>query len=60
MPIVRTGNYGIESIRYLDPKIWESIPANTKEVDTMVLNLVLRNGNQNLGHVDFVKHTYNK
>ena len=28
LPIVRTVNYGIESIRYLGPKIWESIPAN--------------------------------
>ena len=27
LPIVRTVNYGIESIRYLGPKIWESIPA---------------------------------
>ena len=35
LPIVRTVNYGIESIRYLDPKIWESIPANVKEVDTI-------------------------
>ena len=35
LPIVRTVNYGIESIRYLGPKIWESIPANIKEVDTI-------------------------
>ena len=35
LPIVRTVNYGIESIRYLGPKIWESIPANIKEVDTV-------------------------
>ena len=33
LPIVRTVNYGIESIRYLGPKIWESISANIKEVD---------------------------
>ena len=33
LPIVTTVNYGIESIRYLGPKIWESIPANMKEVD---------------------------
>ena len=30
LPIVRTVNYGIESIRYLGPKIWESIPSNIK------------------------------
>ena len=35
LPIVRTANYGIESIRYLSPKIWESIPGNMKEVDTI-------------------------
>ena len=33
LPIVRTVNYGIKSIRYLGPKIWESIPANIKEVE---------------------------
>ena len=35
LSIVRTVNYGIESIRSLGPKIWESIPANIKEVDTI-------------------------
>ena len=34
LPIVRTVNYWIESIRYLGSKVWESIPANIKEVDT--------------------------
>ena len=29
--IVRTVNYGIESIRYLGPKIWQSLPANIKK-----------------------------
>ena len=33
--IVRTVNYGIESIRYLGPKIWQSLPANIKEVATI-------------------------
>ena len=31
LPIVRTVNYEIESMRYLGPKIWESIPANIKK-----------------------------
>ena len=35
LSIVRTINYGIESIRYLGLKILESIPANIKEVDTI-------------------------
>ena len=61
LPIVRTVNYWIESIPYLDPKVWESIPANIKEVDTTeLLNQVLRNGNLDLVHVYFVKRTYNK
>ena len=33
LPIIRTVNYGIESIRYLGPKILESIPANIKQVE---------------------------
>ena len=33
LPIVRTVNYGIESVRYVGPEIWESIPTNIKEVD---------------------------
>ena len=33
--IVRTENYGIGSIRYSGPKIWEIILANIKEVDTI-------------------------
>ena len=35
VPIVRTVNYGTESIRFLGPKIWESVPADIKEVDTI-------------------------
>ena len=34
LPVVRTPNYGIGSIRYLGPKIWESIAANIKELET--------------------------
>ena len=50
----RIVNYGIERIRYLGPKNWESILSNIKEVDT---NHVLGKGNLNLVHVDVVKHT---
>ena len=35
LPIVRTVNYGIVSIRYLGPNILESIPANIREVGTI-------------------------
>ena len=33
-PRVRTVNHGSESVRYLGSKIWEIIPAYTKELDT--------------------------
>ena len=33
-PKVRTINHGSESVRYLGSKIWEIIPAYTKEPDT--------------------------
>ena len=33
-PKVRTVNHSSESVRYLDSKIWEIIPAYTKELDT--------------------------
>ena len=33
-PKVRTVNHGSESVRYLGSKIWEIIPAYTKELDT--------------------------
>ena len=57
LPIVRTVNYGIESIRYLGARIWGSFPANIKEVDT---GERFKAGIMNLVHVDFVKRTYNK
>ena len=34
-PKVRTVNYGSESIRYFDPKIWDIIPTHIKELDTI-------------------------
>ena len=35
LPFLRIVNYGIKSIRYLGPKIWENVPANIKEVNTI-------------------------
>ena len=35
LPFYGTVNYGVESIRYLGPKIWEIIPTNVKKVDTI-------------------------
>ena len=59
LPIVRTVNYGIESIRHLGPKVWESITANIKEVGT-IEHFKSGIGNLNLVHLDFIKRTYNK
>ena len=30
IPTVKSVNYGLESIRFLGPKIWESVPNNLK------------------------------
>ena len=35
LPNVRTINYGVEKITCLGPTIWESIPANTKDLDAI-------------------------
>ena len=54
LPIVRTVKYGMESVRYLRPKILESIPANTRKVDTIeCFKPDIKNGNLNLVCVDF-------
>ena len=35
LPNVKTVNYGLESLRYLGPKIWESLPANIKQANSL-------------------------
>ena len=35
IPQVKTVNYGLESIRYLGPKIWEGLPNYFKRTDTL-------------------------
>ena len=35
IPHVKTVNHGFESLRYLGPKIWESIPSHLKEIDSL-------------------------
>ena len=59
-------NYGIESIRYLGPKISESIPANIKEEDTIEIqdqNIFTTNSLQSIFttnriHVGLIKDIY--
>ena len=35
IPHVKTANYGLESIRFLGPKIWESVPNDLKRKDSV-------------------------
>ena len=34
-PNVKTVNHGFETLRYLGPKIWETIPSHLKEIDSL-------------------------
>ena len=46
---VRAVNHGSESVRYLSPKIWETIPTHIKELDTIdKFQVAIKNGNQNI------------
>ena len=36
IPNVKTVNYGSESLKYLGPKIWETIPSHLKEMETKI------------------------
>ena len=59
VPKVRTVNHGSESVRYLGPKIWEIIPTRIKRLDIIdKFKMLLKNGNQNLVHVDYAKSIY--
>ena len=35
IPNVKTINYGFESLRYLGPKTWETIPSHLKVTDSL-------------------------
>ena len=35
IPNVKTVNHGFESLRYLGPKIWETIPSPLKEINSL-------------------------
>ena len=58
IPTVKSVNYGLESIRFLGPNIWESLPNSMKNKSQLkVLKWLLRNGNQNHFLDVSVKHT---
>ena len=57
-PNVRTVCYGIESVRYRGPKIWESLPKDIKEAISLdEFKIKIKNGSHPTAHVDFVKYT---
>ena len=59
IPQVKRVNYGLESIRVLGPKIWESLPNDLKNKDWLiVLKQALRDGNLNHVLAVFVKPIY--
>ena len=49
VPHVKSVNFGFESIRYIGPKIWESLPQDSTRTKKqfIVLKLPLRNGSHN-------------
>ena len=53
---VKSANRGLESIWFLGPKIWESLPNDLKIKNRLiVLKLQLRDGNRNHALAVFVK-----
>ena len=58
IPNVKTVNHGFESLRYLGPKIWETIPSHLKEIDILKY-LPSKDGNQNRVHIDSAKYVEN-
>ena len=59
MARAKTVNYGLESFSYMNSKLWDSIPSNTKEINLLVnLNTLLKLGNLIFAHADFVKFIY--
>ena len=60
IPQVKSVNHGLESVRFLGPKIWESLPNDLKNNENLliVLKLPLRDGNLNHAHAVFVKLIY--
>ena len=60
IPNVKSVNYGLESIRFLGIKIWESLPNNLKNKESIEsFKMPLRHGKQNHVLVVSVKHTCN-
>ena len=59
IPQVKSVNHGLESLRFLGPTIWESLPNDLKIKNWLiVLKLPLRDGNLNHAYAVFVKLIY--
>ena len=52
---VKSDNYGIQSVRHLEPKIWDTVPHGIREPNS--LNESKNLGNRILVLVDFAKTT---
>ena len=39
IPNVKTVNHGVENLRYVGSKIWETIPSHLKEIETRIVSI---------------------
>ena len=59
IPNVKTVNHRFESLRYLGPKIWETIPSHLREIDSLKnFKMSSKNGNENCVHVGSTKYIF--
>ena len=52
MPRAKTVNHGLESLSYIDSKLWDSIPSHMKDLYSLKLGYLI------CAHVDFAKFIY--
>ena len=57
---VKSVRYGTESISFLAPKIWETLPNDIKYPDTLEIfkTKIKKVGSSRIPHVDYVKSIY--
>ena len=59
IPAVRTVQHGSESISFLGPKIWNILPDNIKNAESLnVFKTKIKAGNQKLVHVASAEYMY--
>ena len=57
IPNVKTVNHDFESLRYLGPKTWETIPSHLKEID-FLKNVPSKYRKQNRVHIGSEKYMF--